>query len=367
MRDIKNIRGILIFVRIQNFGPIWFVLVFFGFNLGFLRAEEKEYTRYVLTSEETLNVREKPMDGKVIFRLERGESVTVKENSQLWKEVVAKSGSKGFVSSEFLSKTKPEDLENAKLFGSISSDTEGSRFRSLATWIQGQWFSASDHFAEAYFLEKKMLQTKEKAFAYERADLAGEFSPETIEIAGCQEVGIVKGSLFAFKKINTLRNSVFAIFGSKIGDKVRSELYNPSERISQLLNTSAKSVFKRKHLQGSELKFLKRGDLYRIKTPAKSYLLIRYAIEIESEEKSYYVAICEFNDGELGKVIFEKFDVLMDKQTIYGGRYHFLDAFDLDESGVPILIFRHDGDVKEFARIKNNRLQSMFLTGGNSC
>ncbi|MGQ2870369.1 SH3 domain-containing protein, partial [Leptospira santarosai] len=203
--------------------------------------------------------------------------------------------------------------------------------------------------------------------AYERADLAGEFSPETIEIAGCQEVGIIKGSLFAFKKINTLRNSVFAIFGSKIGDKVRSELYNPSERISQLLNTSAKSVFKRKHLQGSELKFLKRGDLYRIKTPTKSYLLIRDAIEIESEEKSYYVAIYEFNDGELGKVIFEKFDVLMDKQTIYGGRYHFLDAFDLDESGVPILIFRHDGDVKEFARIKNNRLQSMFLTGGNSC
>ncbi|AXX16931.1 SH3 domain-containing protein [Leptospira borgpetersenii] len=359
-------------IQMRNSGPIWFVFILLGFNFGLLQAKEKQYTRYVLTLEGKLNVREKPIDGKVIFQLERGESVTVKENSQSieWQEVIARSGSKGFVSSEFLSKMKPEDLENAKLFGSLSFDTEGSRFRSLAIRIQGQWFSANDHLVEAYFLEKKMLQEKEKAFAYERTDIAGEFSPETKEITGCQEVGVIKGSLTAFKKINTLRNSVFAIFGSKIGDKVRSDLYNPSEKISRLLDISTKSIFKKKHLRQPELEFLKRGDFYTVKTPAKDYLFIRYAIKVESKEKSYYVAIYEFNNEELGKRIFEKFDVLMSEQAIYGGQYYFLDAFDLYENGVPILIFHHngyDGYINEFARIKNNHLESMFLTGGDAC
>ncbi|WP_061223997.1 SH3 domain-containing protein [Leptospira weilii] len=359
-------------IQIRKLGSIWFVFILLCFNFGLLQAEEEQDTRYVLTLEGKLNVREKPIDGKVIFQLERGESVIAKENSQLvgWQEVIAKSGSKGFVSSEFLSKTKPEDLEDVKLFGSISSNTEGSWFRSLAIRIQNQWFSANDYLAEAYYLEKKMLQTKEKAFAYERTDIAGEFSPETIEVTGCQEVRVVKGSLAAFKKINTLRNSVFAIFGSKIGDKVRSDLYNPSEKISQLLDISTKSIFKKKHLQQPELKFLNRGDFYTIKTPTKDYLFIRYAIKVGSEEKSYYVAIYEFNNEVLGKIIFEKFDILMNEQTIYGGQYYFLGAFDLDENGVPIFIFHHngyDGYINEFARIKNSRLQSMFLTGGDAC
>ncbi|EMJ82031.1 hypothetical protein LEP1GSC016_2712 [Leptospira borgpetersenii serovar Hardjo-bovis str. Sponselee] len=82
------------------------------------------------------------------------------------------------------------------------------------------------------------------------------------------------------------------------------------------------------------------------------------------------MAIYEFNNGELGKRIFEKFDVLMGEQAIYGGQYYFLDAFDLYENGVPILIFHHngyDGYINEFARIKNNHLESMFLTGGDAC
>ncbi|EMY15808.1 hypothetical protein LEP1GSC043_0067 [Leptospira weilii str. Ecochallenge] len=136
------------------------------------------------------------------------------------------------------------------------------------------------------------------------------------------------------------------------------------------MDISTKSIFKKKHLQQPELKFLNRGDFYTIKTPAKDYLFIRYAIKVGSEEKSYYVAIYEFNNEVLGKIIFEKFDILMNEQAIYGGQYYFLDAFDLDENGVPIFIFHHngyDGYINEFARIKNSRLQSMFLTGGDAC
>ncbi|EMJ94955.1 SH3 domain-containing protein [Leptospira alstonii] len=363
-------KKIPIFSRIRNFGTICLILL--GFISGFLQAEEKQNIRYVLIWEGKLNVREKPINGKVIFQLEKGESVTVKEGTENseWPEITAKSGAQGFVSSEFLSKTRPEDLENAKLFGSISSHTEGSWFRSLAIRIQNQWLSANDHSAETYSLEKKMIQTQGKIAAYEGTDIAGEFSPEKKEITGCQEVRVVKGSLFAFKKINTLRNSVFAIFGSKIGDKVRSDRYVPSEKISQLLDASANSIFKKKHPRQEELKFLKRGDLYTIKTPEKNYLFVRYAIRVEPEEKSYYAAIYEFNNGELGKNIFEKFDVLMNEQAVYGGKYHFLGAFDLDENGVPILILHHngyDGYINEFAKIKNGRLQSMFLTGGDAC
>ncbi|EMY79263.1 SH3 domain protein [Leptospira weilii serovar Ranarum str. ICFT] len=363
-------KKIPIFSRIKNSGTICLILL--GFISGFLQAEEKQNIRYVLIGDGKLNVREKPIHGKVIFQLEKGESVTLKEGAENsdWPEITAKSGSQGFVSSEFLSKTRPADLENAKLFGSISSHTEGSWFRSLAIRIQNRWLSANDHSTETYFLEKKMIQTQEKIAAYEGNDKAGEFSPQKKVTGGCQEFGVVNGSLFAFKKINTLRNSIFAIYGSKIGEKVRSDRYVPSEKISRLLDASVNSVFKKEHPRQQELKFLKREDLYTIQSPEKNYLFIRYAIRVEPEEKSYYAAIYEFDNGELGGNIFEKFDVLMNEQAVYGGKYHFLGAFDLDENGVPILILHHngyDGYINEFVKIKNGRLESMFLAGGDAC
>lgn len=348
------------------------LLILFGLTIRSVLAEEKQNIRYVITSDGKLNVREKPKDGKVILQLEKGDAVTIKEGSQYeeWQEIVTSSGKKGFASAEFLSKKRPEELEEAKLFGSVSSSTEGSWFRSLAIRIKNQWFAASEYSAEAYFLEKKAIQAKEKATAYEGVSIAGEFFPEKKEITGCQEIRVVKGNFNAFKKINTLENSVYAIFGSKIGDKVRSEKYNPNEKISKLLDSSANAVFKKKHPKQAELKFLKRGDLYTIQSPGKNYLFVRYAVKLEVEEKSYYAAIFEFDNGEIGKKIFEKFDILMNEQAMYGGQYHFMDALDLDENGTPVIILHHngyDGYINEFARIKNGQLQTMFLTGGDAC
>ncbi|TGM07191.1 SH3 domain-containing protein [Leptospira barantonii] len=348
------------------------LLILSGFVIHSISAEEKQNIRFVITSDGKLNVREKPKDGKVIFQLEKGESVTIKDGSQYedWQEIVASSGKKGFVSAEFLAKKRPEELNEAKLFGSISSSTEGSWFRSLAIRIKNQWFAASEYSAEAYFLEKKAIQAKEKATAYEGVSIAGEFSPEKKEITGCQEVRVVKGNFNAFKKINTLENSVYAIFGSKIGDKVRSEKYKPTDKVSKLLDSSANAVFKKKHPNPTELKFLKRGDLYTIQSPGKNYIFVRYAVKLEVEEKSYYSAIFEFDNGEIGKKIFEKFDILMNEQAMYGGQYHFMDALDLDENGTPVIILHHngyDGFINEFARIKNGQLQTMFLTGGDAC
>ncbi|MBW0433640.1 SH3 domain-containing protein [Leptospira yasudae] len=335
-------------------------------------AQDKKSQRYVLTSEGKLNIREKPKDGKVLFQLEKGEVVFVKEDSQYeeWQEISTKSGAKGYASSEFLSKKSPEELSDAKLFGSVYTSTEGSWFRSLAIRIKNQWVSASDFSAEAYYLEKKAIQEKEKGNAYERASIAGEFSPEKKEITGCQEIRVVRGNLAAFKKLNTYQNSVYAMFGSKIGDKVRSDRYEPSEKIGALLDSSAATIFKKKYPKAAELKFVKRGDFYSIKAPEKEYIYIRYALRVEPEEKAYYAAIYELNNGEVGKRIFEKFDVLSKDQAVYGGQYHLNDALDLDENGTPILILHHngyDGYINEFARIKNNQLQTMFLSGGDAC
>ncbi|PJZ53798.1 SH3 domain-containing protein [Leptospira adleri] len=338
----------------------------------FVFAEDKLSLRYVITSEGKLNVREKPKDGKILFQLEKGESVWVKEDTQLeeWQEIKTKTGAKGFAASEFLSKKKPEELSDAKLFGSIKSGSEGSWFRSLAIRIKNQWFSASDYSAEAYFLEKKKIQDKEKAAAYERSNVAGEFLPETKETTGCQENRVIKGNFNAFRKIDTYHDSVFAIFGSKIGDKVKADRYNPSEKVSKILDASANSIFKKKHPNKAELKFLKRGDFYTIDSPGKKYLFVRYAVKKDPEEKSYYAAIHEFNGDEPGKIIFEKFDILMNELTFYGGQYHFIDALDLDENGTPILILHHngyDGYINEFARIISGKLQTMFLSGGDAC
>lgn len=348
------------------------LLILSGIVIHSLLAEEKQNIRYVIISDGKLNVREKPKDGKVIFQLEKGETVTIKEGSQYeeWQEIATSSGKKGFASAEFLGKKKPEELEDAKLFGSIASSTDGSWFRSLAIRIKNQWFAASEYSAEAYYLEKKAIQAKEKATAYEGVQIAGEFSPEKKEITGCQEVRVVKGNLNAFKKINTLQNSIYAFFGSKIGDKVRSEKYKPTEKTAQLLDSSVNAVFKKKYSKQADLKFLKRGDLYTIQSPGKNYIFIRYAIKMEVEEKAYYSAIFEFDNGELGKKIFEKFDILMNEQAMYGGQYHFMYALDLDENGTPVIILHHngyDGFINEFARIKNGQLQTMFLTGGDAC
>ncbi|EMO29236.1 SH3 domain protein [Leptospira interrogans serovar Bataviae str. HAI135] len=58
-----------------------------------------------------MNVREKPKDGKVLFQLQKGEYVFVKENSNsdgwveiIKNEILTKLETKGFVATEFLGK-----------------------------------------------------------------------------------------------------------------------------------------------------------------------------------------------------------------------------------------------------------------------
>ncbi|XDD50682.1 SH3 domain-containing protein [Leptospira sp. WS92.C1] len=361
--DLKN-KSILIFIAI----------ILFSFLFDPVLAQEKRSPRYVLTSDGKLNVREKPKDGKVLFQVEKGEIVFVNEESQWeeWPAITTKSGAKGYAAAEFLGKKSIEELRDAKLFGSLDTDIDGSSFRTLAIRIKNQWVSANDHSAEASYLEKQTIQTKEKAIAYKHAGVIGEFSPEKRGNAGCQGFRVLRGNLPTIGEINTLEDSVFGIFGSKISDKVKSDRYKPIEKISKLLDSSVSEIFKKKHPRQTELKFLKQGDFYKIHSPAKQYIFIRYAIKMnmEVEEKSYYAALYEFKEGELGKKTFEKFDVLSQDQEIYGGQYHFINAFDLDENGTPILIIHHsgyDGYIHEFYRIKNDKMESMFSTGGDAC
>ncbi|EMO29235.1 hypothetical protein LEP1GSC170_1990, partial [Leptospira interrogans serovar Bataviae str. HAI135] len=96
-----------------------------------------------------------------------------------------------------------------------------------------------------FLFRKKILKSKEKATVYEQTNVAGEFIPEKSDKSGCEGYDVLKGNLNSYKKINTLKYSIFGMFGSKIGDQVRSEKFIPSEKTSKVLESTENSFFKK--------------------------------------------------------------------------------------------------------------------------
>ncbi|OCC28104.1 SH3 domain protein [Leptospira interrogans serovar Canicola] len=72
---------------------------------------------------------------------------------------------------------------------------------------------------------------------------------------------------------------------------------------------------------------MKQGNLYRIVSPKKEYVVVRYSIQIKAEEKSYHTSIYELENESLGKKIFEKFEVLHNEQAFLWWEVSFYRCF----------------------------------------
>src|SRR6185295_6399469 len=102
---------------------------------------------YVLTTSGGLNIREKPVDGKVITKLSAGDKVKIlgdaPDGNYGWKKVKTSDGKTGFVSEEYLGIFSPEVISKGKLLGSVGGgqspeDNNKSIFRIFGANLGGK-------------------------------------------------------------------------------------------------------------------------------------------------------------------------------------------------------------------------------------
>ncbi len=333
-------------------------------------SEAKGKRRFVLIRDGKLNVRDSPNEGKVLFQLDRGSSVTVLgDEGEKWQKIQTKDGKQGFVATEFLAKYPPSKLKDMTVIGIVSAGKEDeSAFRSLSIRVSGKWVSSDEFPSESSYLEK-ILVTDSKPFSvYRHGEKTGEFHPKKRGIGGCQEYPVVNGKFHPLKELSEERISYIGYTGDGFAEKVKLEQISPSAELSKILDGLADKALKNKFPPKKSA--VQRDQMVLVKSSAHNYLFIRYSIRSEHEENAYYSALYEFSGDKPGKKIFEKSETLMSERAFYGGSFHLIDAFELPGIVDPVFLFFHngyDGYIYEFYRIQDNLFRKMFLSGGDAC
>jgi hypothetical protein len=323
------------------------ILVLLSFGL-YSEDFPKTNTRYVLIQSGVLNLREKPVDGKVIAKLNAGDTVTVIEDAKDnygWKKIKTTANQTGFASDEFLGYFPPAEIQKGKLIGVLGSGDSGQNITKGAP--------------------------KKNISVLENAKLVGSFKPESIAKYGCQEFKGIAGT----STPKELTSSNEKLYLGTVGISPANTEYTVTEKVSaELISNLQKEavlVFKKNKVSPKEIENISDKKIVQVTAvKGKSYLIGRFAIRKEHAEKHYVSLVAEIIKNDGFKIIHSKFESLGEERGNYGGSFHFMGVIDLDNSGVPALLFHHigfDSGIYELFRIVNDKIESVFLGGGDAC
>lgn len=338
----------------------------------------KTNARYVLIQSGVLNVREKPVDGKVIAKLNAGDKVTILEEadgSYGWKKIKTASNITGYASDEFLGFFSTAEIQKAKLIGIVgegdSTDTiKKGALRILGASFSGKWYGF-DGSGDFIYLLNYLVQNKKSLDVFENTKKAGTFKAESIAKYGCQEFKGIQGT--ASPKGITSSNEklylgILGISETKTNYSVTEKI--PAELTSNLLK-EAVLVFKKNKVSTKELENISEKKIIQINAAnGKSYLVARYSIKKEHAELHYVSFVAEVLKNNGYKLIHNNFETLPEERGNYGGSFHFMGIIDIDGSGTPAILFHHigfDSGIYEIFKITGEKIESLFLGGGDAC
>lgn len=353
------------------------ILVLLSFGL-YSEDFPKTNTRYVLIQSGVLNLREKPVDGKVIAKLNAGDTVTVIEDAKDnygWKKIKTTANQTGYASDEFLGYFPPAEIQKGKLIGVLGTGDSGQNItkgalRILGASFSGKWYGFTES-GDFNYLLNFTVTSKKNISVLENAKLVGSFKPESIAKYGCQEFKGIAGT----STPKELTSSNEKLYLGTVGISPANTEYTVTEKVSaELISNLQKEavlVLKKNKVSPKEIENISDKKIVQVTAvKGKSYLIGRFAIKKEHAEKHYVSLVAEIIKNDGFKIIHSKFESLGEERGNYGGSFHFMGVIDLDNSGVPALLFHHigfDSGIYELFKIVNDKIESVFLGGGDAC
>lgn len=329
-------------------------------------------TRYVVIGSGKLNVREKPVDGKVIFQLNKGDKVQTKsdETESDWVGVTLQNGKKGFVSSEFLSRHTFEEIEKAEMIGILqNADRKDTAVLRVLGLKLGKWKGSSDVLPEYSYLGKKIIQDKEKISLYSDSGSGVMLLKEPVKW-GCQNINGFKGTVNPqmYSVISSEKGSVLAYYGNgKLSSSVLKEIKD-KKRLKKLQATAVKILLSKK-ISADKIKNLASSAVHEFEHPVigKNFISARFSVQKDfMKDKIYTYYIVSSENPE--KILFEHTVEQTDEMAAYGGQYYPVSAYFLD--GVFHLVFSNSGFDSHIFSIHSfdgKTLKEMIVGAGDAC
>ncbi|PJZ71377.1 hypothetical protein CH373_02440 [Leptospira perolatii] len=334
--------------------------------------EDKSAVRYVLITSGSLNVREAPETGKVLFGLTKGAKVhIVKEEPSEWVKIKTEDGRTGFVSRKYLGSTPPDTLDTYRLLGFVSAAYDPKElpiFVPLAFYGPGGWQVAKEEYEFDYKFRSGVKETLPSV-----ALVTGENGPDFLGDAattyGCQELPALK--VKPSKSLDS--KNIYVVYSPELGLKsiALQELTTANSTDFELYKTLAGTVWKAKGFSEAEWLKVQIQEVYEFKTPKKeTFISGRIAYVKNNAERKYLYLLARKSGPEKVLIAFEYSDKLTEEIGMYGGSYHLNGIVYRSEDPTPVLIFTdigYDASIHSLFELRNGTLHLLLHGGGDAC